>query len=226
MINLKNPPVRLVFSQARRVVQRGIALIIVLIALALMSLAAAGLIRSIDTGTLVVGNLAFKQGATSIADSSAEAAITWLAANNAGAALYTDVPSAGYYATSLTSLDITGKSTTATRVLVDWDNDNCAYGAPVGAASCFDPAPATSANGYTTQYFISRMCKTTGDQNATGNNCSKPVSTSDIEAPKKGELKYGEDKRFAAVAGPYYRIVVRSRGPKNTVSYTESYVHF
>ena len=30
----------------------------------------------------------------------------------------------------------------------------------------------------------------------------------------------------SAVAGPYFRIIVRIEGPRNTVSYTESLVHF
>jgi type IV pilus assembly protein PilX len=206
--------------------QSGISLIIVLIGLAIMSLAAVGLIRSVDTGALVVGNLAFKQGASSTADSSAEAAMTWLTANMAGTTLYTDSANSGYYASSLTTLDITGNSSSTARSVIDWDSNSCAHAAAGTSTACITPAAATTANGYTTRYLIARMCNTTGDPNASGNTCAKPVASSSTESPKKGELKYGEDKRFAAVSGPYFRIIVRSVGPRNTVSYTESYVHF
>lgn len=206
--------------------QSGISLIIVLIGLAIMSLAAVGLIRSVDTGALVVGNLAFKQGASSTADSSAEAAMTWLTANTAGTTLYTDIANSGYYATSLSTLDISGNSSSTARAVIDWDSNTCAQAASSTYTTCITPAAATTANGYTTRYLIARMCNTMGDPNASGNTCAKPVSSAGTESPKKGELKYGEDKRFAAASGPYFRIVVRSVGPRNTVSYTESYVHF
>ena len=204
---------------------RGIALMVVLIALLLMSLAAVGLIRMVDTSNLVVGNLAFKQGTTSSADLASEGAITWLQ-TNAGATLFANNTNSGYYATSLTELDISGKSSIVTRVVVDWNGDNCAYAASGSFATCIAPTAANSNNGYTTRYVITRMCKTTGDPNATGNGCAKPVSSAVSESPKKGELKYGEDKRFSTTAGPYFRVVVRAEGPRNTVSFTETYVHF
>ncbi len=43
--------------------QRGMALIIVLIALVIISFAATALLRSTDTATLITGNLAFKKAA-------------------------------------------------------------------------------------------------------------------------------------------------------------------
>ena len=43
--------------------QKGVVLFFALIALVAMSLAAAALVRSVDSGVLVAGNLAFKQSA-------------------------------------------------------------------------------------------------------------------------------------------------------------------
>jgi type IV pilus assembly protein PilX len=206
--------------------QRGIALMVVLIALVLMSLAAVGLVRTVDTGNLVVGNLAFKQSTTSAADGAAEVAINWLQLNGTAATLLDNDTTNGYYATSLTELDVSGKSSNASRVLVDWDGNNCAYAAAESYTLCITPSNPNSTNDYTTRYVITRVCITTGAQNATGNGCAKPVSNVSDNAPKKGELKYGDDKRFAAPPGPYYRIIVRSEGPRKTVSFTETYVHF
>ena len=70
------------------------------------------------------------------------------------------------------------------------------------------------------------MCRTEGDPNSTTNNCAKAIPAGGSQSPKRGELKYGDDKRFASVNGPYYRILVRTAGPKDTVSYTEAYVYF
>jgi type IV pilus assembly protein PilX len=45
-------------------------------------------------------------------------------------------------------------------------------------------------------------------------------------SPIKGELNYAEAMRFASSAGPYFRIIVRVQGARNTVSFTETIVHF
>lgn len=206
--------------------QSGMVLIIVLISVAMMTMAAMSLVRSIDTGALIIGNLGFRQGATLAADSSVESAISWLQANNLGTTLYNDIPNSAYYSTSFDALDISGNSTATTRVLADWDNNLCNYAATGSFASCKAASPAVTANGYTTSYIIMRMCKTAGDPNLTTNNCAKPLASSSSTSPKRGELKYGEDKRFAPASGPYFRVVVRSRGPRNTTSYTETYLHF
>lgn len=206
--------------------QRGIALIFVLIALVLMSVAAVGLIRMVDTGNLVVGNLAFKQSTTAAADGSANNAIAWLQLNTAGMTLHNTNPALGYYATSLSELDITGRSETATRVLVDWNDDDCAYAAANSYATCIAAAEENSVDGYTTSYVITRVCKTAGDPNAGGNSCARPISNGDREPPQKGAPDYTNYERFGTTAGPYFRIVVRAQGPRNTVSFTETYVHF
>ena len=52
--------------------QQGVVSFIALVALVVMSLAAVALIRSVDTATLIAGNLAFKQAATASADAGVE----------------------------------------------------------------------------------------------------------------------------------------------------------
>ncbi|HEY8607816.1 MAG TPA: hypothetical protein VIM12_11945 [Noviherbaspirillum sp.] len=210
-------------SSARAPAQRGLSLLIVLVALTVMSLAAVGLIRMVDTGALVAGNVAFKQGTTLAADSAVEGAITWLQANNTGVALNQKNEAAGYYATSVEELDVTGTSSRTTRVLIDWHDNDCAYAAENTYAKCLQPATENANNGYTTRYVITRMCKTEGEANKA---CAKPLPGAGNQSPKRGEIKKGDEKRFATEAGPFFRIVVRADGPRNTVSYTESYVHF
>ena len=51
---------------ARRRAQRGVSLLFALMALAAMLLAAVALVRSVDSGALVLGNLGFKQEATAV----------------------------------------------------------------------------------------------------------------------------------------------------------------
>jgi type IV pilus assembly protein PilX len=63
--------------------QRGVVLFFTLIALVVMSLAAVALIRSVDTSTMIAGNLAFRQSGGSSTDTGIEAAIAWLSATQA-----------------------------------------------------------------------------------------------------------------------------------------------
>ena len=204
----------------------GISLVVTLVALALLSLAAVALIRNVDTSNLVAGNLAFKQATTSAADLGVEAAINWLQTNNAGATLQNDDVSNGYYASSLSALDPSGNSSNAARALADWKGDRCAYASSGSFASCVQPSTARTVNGFSIRYLITRMCITTGDSGAAGNACARPVTGSAGDSFATGEIKYGEEKLSATKSGPYFRIVVRAEGPRNTVSTTESYVHF
>lgn len=203
--------------------QSGVVLFIALIVLVAMTLAGIALVRSVDTGNVVAGNLAFKQGATLACDAGTETAATWLQAVAGSASSYNDQPAAGYYATSQDTLDMTGSSNDPNRALVDWDFNSCS-GAT--ATACITPAPAISAGaGNTVTFIIHRLCQSPGDPNNTANSCANYKSTSST-SPKKGELKYGDDKRFEPLPKEYYRITSRTVGPRNTVSFVETIIHF
>lgn len=205
--------------------QHGISLFMSLIALLMMSLGAVALIRSVDSGTLMIGNLGFKQAATLSADSGAESAIAWLQANNASTLADTNSIANGYYATTLEGLDVTGNAVASSnRIAIDWLNNDCANDTKQ-KGGCIDSKSATDVAGNKISYIISRLCLTQESSNAGSNSCIKS-KTSSTDIAKRGELKYGDDKRFSGTATPYYRIIVRAQGPRNTVSYTETIIHF
>jgi len=215
--------------------QRGVVLILTLIVLVAMTLAAIALVRSVDTGNVVAGNMAFKQGATQAGDAGTEAAICYLRTGSSvtpcvttGAAIagdpasYVDIPAQGYYATGQ-DLDMTGNSHDPSRGLVDWDFNNCNGGA---AASCATPAPIIAAGaGNKVTYIIHRLCSAALSPNDAANNCVTFLAQGG-QSPKRGELKYGLDRRFSLVPIEVYRITSRVKGPRNTVSYVETVVHF
>jgi len=60
---------------------RGAVLFIALIVLVAMTLAGIAIMRSVDTATLIAGNLAFKQGTVQSSDNGVEFAYQWLLAN-------------------------------------------------------------------------------------------------------------------------------------------------
>lgn len=202
--------------------QEGIVLFVAIIVLVVMTLASIALVRSVDTGTMVAGNLAFKQGGSAAGDAGTAAAMSWLATEIGTTTLYDDQPADGYYATSQDSLDITGTSGDPGRALVDWHFNSCNN---VDAAACILPAPTVSAGGgYTVTYIIHRLCRTAGDPNSAANSCANYQSRSS-KSPKRGELKYGE-KRFEPGPVEYFRVTSRVSGPRNTVSFVETIVHF
>lgn len=206
--------------------QRGVVLFFTLIALVAMSLAAVALIRSVDTGTLIAGNLAFKQAATTSGDAGIEAAVNWLTATEAAATaarmgtnstVYNDLTHPfnvtdlavrpGYHSSADPALDITADAT--------WDdvnNNNVLVG--------------TDGSGNTVRYIIQRMCRN-ADALPTTENCLFSGALEDNNGqsiPLPQEVCQGVG---CPVAGqtPQIRITSRATGPKSTISYVQAFVY-
>ncbi len=207
--------------------QRGVSLFFALIALVALALASVALVRSVDTGALVIGNLGFKQDATATSDQVANQAMTWLADHQADPVIDAGSPADGYYATSLEALDATGNgSTDNTRAIVDWNDDDCAYAAAGSFANCIAPSAVMAGGQNAGRWIITRLCRAAGAPGAAGNSCAVPLTAVSVETGG-GECKYGNCARFGpGVGGPYFRIIVRSVGARGTVSFTESIVYF
>lgn len=218
--------------------QRGVSLIFALIALVVLMLGALALVRNVDTGTQLLGNLGFKQDATAVSDQFTRQAVTWLSINSA--ALNANVEP-GYYASNREfdtdgvtvkgPIDVTGTQfpSDSTRQLINWDGDNCATTATGTYASCaIQPtAITTPVNGNTASYVILRMCNKTGNYETDSTiKCAKPLSGSADSATGRGELSYSEPVRYSSTAQTYFRVLVRVKGYRNTTSVTETIVHF
>lgn len=223
--------------------QRGFALIFALIVLVAMALAAVGLVRSVNTGSIVAGNLAFRQDATVTADRATQIAIDYLygrLSDNIGN-LDNHSAGAGYYASLDTNLDPTGNaypaghSRHASRNLIAWDSDYCATFGAAGTnySSCsFTPREdVVDINGNTASYIVFRLCNGEGSPaSSTGVNCAMSSDAFMAVSCYQGALSYenpGRDCATSPDSAPYFfRILVRTVGPRNTVSYTETLVHF
>lgn len=202
--------------------QTGVVLFITLIALVAMTLAAIALVRSIDTGNAVAGNLAFKQGATLASDSAVDAAIGVLAVIADQASSYNDDAAIGYYATSQTDLDMTGSKNLDSMARVDWDDNDCTG---TSQTACIDASPeVTLGNGYTARYIIHRLCAGVGDPGTTSCATYEAPPTAALGGAK-GAIQQGGGKLTAPPVG-YYRITTRVSGPRNTTSFTETILHF
>ena len=186
---------------------RGAVLFIALIVLVAMTLAGIAIMRSVDTATLIAGNLAFKQGTVQSSDNGVEQAYQWLLANRPSLSV-NNVPQ-GY---------------------------NSGYANPIwtnAATWANSVTVGTDAAGNTISYQVHRMCNcadTTYNGVCAGtgqsNQCAmdNPTGTGAPPPPAQGESftvgapGYLQDPRV------YYRITVRTQGPRSTVSYIQAMV--
>jgi len=206
--------------------QRGVSLLFSMMSLVVMGLAAVALVRAIDTGTLIMGNLSFKQDTLSAASAGSEQAMTWLQANYTTSVINADNEALGYYATDRPLLDPTGARTSAANKLqlVNWDGNCQGYTSATYSDCDVTAFRGADVNGNRVQWVITRLCTSPGAPSG-ANLCVRPATTSTSNATERGEL-LGMGRANQVTAGPYFRIIVRVEGARNTVSYTETLVHF
>jgi type IV pilus assembly protein PilX len=196
--------------------QRGVVLFIALIVMVAMSLAAIALMRSVDTTSAVIGNLAFRQASILPANFGIEdaAAGLFLDANVAGVPRIADVrldtPAENYYATHSQA--------------AGWDDQ---YGIPLPlqtkAAAAALVKKQVDGAGNTITYVTERMCNPNAptipaDKAAAGTWC-------DMMPPKQSPGTTINDPMAAIIsAQPFYRVTVRVDGQPgtNTVSFAQA----
>lgn len=214
--------------------QRGVVLFFALVALVAMSLAAVALIRSVDTSTLIAGNLSFKQSATNSGDNGIEAAVKWMAtvqAANAGLVVLND-PAHPFNLTCLATRPA------GTNSLAD---PGCASVVP-GYHSNIDnalslTAPATwegvdsvlvgtDVSGNETRYIIQRACRN-ANVIVKDAGCLFGGIAEDLNPQTLVEYQKICDGPGCPPPGqtPQNRITVRITGPRNTVSYVQAFVY-
>jgi hypothetical protein len=220
------PPIPPLVSRAH---QRGVSLIFALITMGALSLAAVALIRSVDTGALVLGNLGFKQDTLQGADDASRAALTWLTNNIADARIQRNWADMAYYATesnpTANPLDVTGTGGNDNATFVDWAGDSCG-----GKSNCLRTREVTAlSNGITARYVILRLCNMEGDPMDTtiAIRCARPLVNGAAGSTERGTPDFSNPTRIDTVTvSQYYRILVRARGGRDTLTFTETLVHF
>lgn len=182
--------------------QRGVVLLLTLIALVVMTLAAIALVRSVDTSNMIAGNLAFQQSTTQSGDAGIEAAVAWLEANSAGLALQNNNLTQGY----LASRQDPNPGETWAEFWADTLE-------PGGVTKSL----ASNAAGNTVSYVIHRLCATAGSPTSIATGCaagqSQTATSHDASVPQP-----------PSKSQVLYRITSRVDGPRNTVSYVQAVV--
>jgi len=169
--------------------QRGVVLFIALIVLVAMTMAGIAIMRSVDTGNLISGNVAFKQGTLQGGDWGVNAAVTYLLAQANTGQLNNNYPSGGYSAIASEP--------------ADWAAD---------AAWVNSFTVGTDAIGNTVQYVINRLCDTPGAPSQV--NCAKLQKTGGEAGNSQGFM----GAQFTNQPMIFYRITTRVSGPRGSTS--------
>jgi Tfp pilus assembly protein PilX len=234
------------FSAPRR--QRGVVLIIALVMLITITFAGLALFRQIGLGAVIVGNLAFKQGATSAADRGVEQARTWLqspALASIPRLQGTVADVIGYFPAgcykSINDWGDTGTDSSCAKrdqqSLTDSSKkafDPLSY-AWTDATSILAAGPDTNASGVdsagnTVRYVIHRMCNMDGSiiefrEFADGTNANQTCSLASGGRYCLDQGGYHGDDCLPQSMYPYYRVTARVQGPRNTLSYVEVVIY-
>lgn len=196
--------------------QTGVVLFIALVSMAVMSLAAVALIRSVDTNNMIAGNLSYKQtavvsssfGLENVADTLGIKSLAYGNSNDAAN---------GYYATCKTFDTTTtcdGKNLTADASWVPGTKSRLADGVATGITGGVD------AYGNTIQYIVERMCNDT----VAPEPAKCLLATSNNDTSGHGGINEPLVAPEVLTEIPLYRVTVRIAGPKSTVSYIQAFI--
>lgn len=197
--------------------QRGVVLVIALIVLVAMTLAAIALVRSVDTTNIIAGNLSFHDAAVHAGDTGTETAINWLETNTS-TTLQNNALANGYAASWQPLL-------TAGQNWDDyWNNTLAAQSAQVMFDANGVPGrtgvSATGAAGNQIFYAIQRMCNSVGP--SASSNCQ--VVPANTVLVKGNSQDISSTAQLKITGQVYYRVTAKVIGPRNTVSYVQTFV--
>lgn len=221
--------------------QRGMALIFALLVLAALMLASVAMVKVVSSGSQIAGNLAFRQDALMSSEHATQMAINTLAGVLAGnlEGLNNDNLALGYYANTPAGLDPSGNALEGNnaRILINWDANDCDSFASGSFSACaLTPRRnVISINGNSASYIVFRLCNAAGVFTDAEVNCARVASSGDTNGPVlmgtecQGARNYADPGNcdpsgFESPA--LYRILVRTVGPRNTVSMTETLAYF
>ena len=241
MVIARTPVIRSVPRAPSLHGQRGVVLIVALVMMITITFAGLALFRQIGLGAVIVGNLAFKQGATSAADRGVEQARAWLTTPNLAsittlqgqgvAGINGYFPASCYTSTGDWGVAGTNSSCPARDEATNPSFNPLTYNWLATGASTIAAGPDTDAGGVdsagnTVRYVVHRLCSMDGTINEVREFASGEQAIQSCVLASGGRQCIDQGLQFAAncfaqSVQPYYRITNRVQGPRNTLSYVE-----
>jgi len=198
--------------------QRGTMLIIALIVLVAMTLAGIATMRSVDTATVLAGNIAFRQSALNAADQGIQAGFALLstALTNPAADLTQDgmkLGLAGYYSS-------------ASPTEPNWSDPATWTNPDHKAVQLNGGAPDSAGN--VVWFIAERLCEVPNCK--AGEIClGKPANTCGSSPGARSLSREGDDNfrvtgALNPIPQPHYRVTARSVGPRNSIAIVQTLV--
>lgn len=212
--------------------QSGIVLFFALLALAVMSIASVALIRSVDTNALLSGNLVFRQSANTTTNVALEGITETIAKSVSLTASTANHPTLGYYANCSqfdTQPDL--QACDGNRLtMVTWDGSNSAL-VPTQTDGNDEIRNGVDRQGNQIRYVVERMCNYTQAELDAGSAVSDASRCMMASSPSNGQkCSHNANNRelfrqcVTSSDSPLYRVTLRITGPKNTVTYMQSFI--
>jgi Tfp pilus assembly protein PilX len=210
--HIRRVPARLPMPRS----QRGTMLVIALIVLVAMTLAGIATMRSVDTATVMAGNIAFRQAARNAADQGLQAgyAVLTIPATNPVADLTKDglgMGVAGYYSS-------------ASPTEPNWSDPN------VWLSTDRPPVKlnggTADAAGNVVWFIAERLCEVPNCKPGAicfgrpSNTCGSTPGAAALS--KEGEDNFRVTQALDPVPQPHYRITARSVGPRNSIAIVQT----
>jgi type IV pilus assembly protein PilX len=192
--------------------QRGTMLIIALIVLVAMTLAGIATMRSVDTATVMAGNIAFRQSALNAADQGLQAGYALLQTPSPNS----DLTKNG----SLWAAPAVGYFSNASLTEPNWTDPN----AWVNAAQLNGGTPDAAGN--VVSFLVQRMCLVANCAAGatcagTFNLCGSTVSTATLNREGTDNFR-AQDAAFTSQPQVHYRITARAVGPRASVAIVQT----
>lgn len=212
--------------------QRGLVLFFALLALAVMSIAAVALIRSVDTNALLSGNMVFRQSAGTASNVAMEGIAENIARKVALADSIKHSPQVGYFAncsrfdTQPDALVCDGSTLTT----MEWNDSNSSL-APSQTDGNDEIRNGKDRQGNEIRYVVERMCNYSEAEINAGTAKSQASRCMMASSPNNGEncshnvSNLELFKRcISSSDSPLYRVTIRIAGPKNTLTFMQSFI--
>lgn len=194
-------------------VQRGVTLLFGLIALAIMMIGAAAMVRSMNTSMVMSGNLGFKRDLTNQAERATEVVMTLMNTGDLKTEIARQSPAtARNYSANILPTNAQGVPT----ALVDDAN--------FAAAGVAANDITVNSQGVVLRYLVDRLCVNTGV--ADGSHCTMSDPGSPMGGNASDVLK-ADDSSAQGGGGvlprqTVYRLSIRVSGPRNTQAYFQT----
>ena len=203
------------FPRHPRTRERGAALLIALVVLVALTMAGIAMMRSVDTATLVAGNVGFRQATINAADQGIQGAYNYIYPKMAAlSSQSTDDAANGF--TGVTPLG-EAPDWYLSPSNAGWANAvSCNGGNGPAACSSFGPGgTSVDSAGNNVTYVIHRLC------DASGTVCGQTQAN---PSTATGGVDMSSPNFFVPPPSQHYRVTVRVNGPRNSVAYVQTLV--